>query len=231
MKEQHNRDLWLAGILYSCVDERQRGHEQYTADHSLGYIIAGSVHLETAQGIHVIEAGSMGLVRRNQLVKSLKVPPSSGAFRAINIIFSQDMLRQYSAAHHIQTTGPYTGSPMVLLPHDPFIKGFFDSLLPYFENPEQSSHSLSRLKSEEAIALLLRNNPLWKDFLFDFSEPYKIDLETFMQQHFTFNVPAAYFARMSGRSLAGFKRDFEKKHSEHHRGAGCSNEGWKRRTA
>ncbi|MBS1564016.1 MAG: helix-turn-helix transcriptional regulator, partial [Bacteroidetes bacterium] len=46
--------------------------------------------------------------------------------------------------------------------------------------------------------------------LFDFSEPYKIDLEQFMLRNFYFNVPVERFARLTGRSLAGFKRDFKK---------------------
>jgi AraC-like DNA-binding protein len=58
--------------------------------------------------------------------------------------------------------------------------------------------------------LLLRLNPAFYDFLFDFSEPYKIDLEAYMNQNYMFNVPAAQFAKLTGRSLASFKRDFEK---------------------
>ena len=47
-------------------------------------------------------------------------------------------------------------------------------------------------------------------FLFDFSEPYKIDLEKFMLSNFHFNVPVERFAQLTGRSLAAFKRDFQK---------------------
>jgi AraC family transcriptional regulator, exoenzyme S synthesis regulatory protein ExsA len=66
------------------------------------------------------------------------------------------------------------------------------------------------LKLEEAIELLLYSMPQLKEFLFDFSEPHKIDLEEFMIRNFHFNVPIEKFARSTGRSLAGFKRDFEK---------------------
>jgi len=47
-------------------------------------------------------------------------------------------------------------------------------------------------------------------FLFDSSEPYKIDLEKFMLSNFHFNLPVERFAKLTGRSLAGFKRDFQK---------------------
>jgi AraC-like DNA-binding protein len=57
---------------------------------------------------------------------------------------------------------------------------------------------------------VLKTNPALKDLLFDFSEPYKIDLEAFMMRHYMYNVSVSDFARLSGRSRAGFKRDFEK---------------------
>ena len=57
---------------------------------------------------------------------------------------------------------------------------------------------------------MLLTKPKLKNFLFDFSEPHKIDLEKFMQTNFKFNVPIENFAKLTGRSLAGFKRDFQK---------------------
>lgn len=66
------------------------------------------------------------------------------------------------------------------------------------------------LKLKEAILVLLQTNPDIKEILFDFSEPGKIDLEGFMNQNFHFNVQLKRFAYLTGRSLATFKRDFEK---------------------
>jgi AraC family transcriptional regulator, exoenzyme S synthesis regulatory protein ExsA len=58
--------------------------------------------------------------------------------------------------------------------------------------------------------LLLRLDNKVGDLLFDFSEPGKIDLEEFMNEHFTFNVEMKRFAFLTGRSLSTFKRDSEK---------------------
>lgn len=52
--------------------------------------------------------------------------------------------------------------------------------------------------------------PGLRSFLFDFSEPHKIDLERFRLINYQFNVPVEKFAQLTGRSLAGFKRDFKK---------------------
>jgi AraC-like DNA-binding protein len=197
-------------LLYSCVDKKQRGNESFVPEHAFGYIISGETHQKTNEGIRVFKAGTVGLIRRNQLIKSEKVPGPEGEFKSINIFFDQAFLRRYSAEHKLAPAKPYTGDSVHLLPPDPFIKGYFDSLLPYFNHPEQSSNTMADLKTKEAVELLLRLNPAFYDFLFDFSEPYKIDLEAYMNQNYMFNVPAAQFAKLTGRSLASFKRDFER---------------------
>jgi AraC family transcriptional regulator, exoenzyme S synthesis regulatory protein ExsA len=196
-------------MLFSCYCEKQRGHEQFVPEHSLGYSISGDMHLQTSDGLQVLKEGSMGIVRRNYLVKSTKVPRPGGEFKSVNIFLSQDFLRRYAAENKLQSAGKYTGPPMRELT-DPFIKGYFESLMPWFISAAQPSNLLVELKTQEAVELLLRADPDFYEFLFDFSEPYKIDLEEYMNRHYMFNVPMNQFARLTGRSLASFKRDFEK---------------------
>lgn len=98
---------------------------------------------------------------------------------------------------------------MVLRP-DAFLKSYFQSLIPYLQEPQANNQKLAAAKINEAIELLLHIRPELRDFLFDFNEPYKIDLEEFMLKNFQYNAPIENFAKLTGRSLAGFKRDFLK---------------------
>ena len=152
----------------------------------------------------------MGLVRRNFLIKTIKMPPENGPFKSLSLHFSAEALKQYAASHHIKVTKAYEGTGMVTLTGDPFIKGFFDSLLPYFESRRPFSDAMLEIKTNEAIELLLQHDPELQNLLFNFSEPHKIDLRDYMDRHYMFNVPLSRFARLTGRSLAAFKRDFEK---------------------
>jgi len=90
------------------------------------------------------------------------------------------------------------------------LQGYFDSLVPYFNFKSATPKNLADIKTKEAIELLLRRGQDMYDFLFDFTEPYKIDLEKYMNEHFMYNVPTSQFAKLTGRSLASFKRDFGK---------------------
>jgi len=69
---------------------------------------------------------------------------------------------------------------------------------------------LTMLKVKEAVMILLQINPELKNALFDFNEPGKIDLEAYMSKNYKFNVDISRFAYLTGRSLATFKRDFER---------------------
>src|SRR5262249_42464453 len=113
--------------------------------------------------------------------------------------------------YDLQASGPWQGESIVLLRPDAFAMSFLDSLKPYLTiDTGVPDTSLLQLKVKEAILLILRLNAAAKDLLFDFSEPGKIDLEEFMTQHFNFNVEIKRFAYLTGRSLATFRRDFEK---------------------
>jgi AraC-like DNA-binding protein len=203
------QDRLQYNILYSCTGEAKRGHEPFVQEHALAYIISGEMRLHTDRGVMVGAKGTLGLIRRNQLVKAVKTPAADGPFMAINVLLDQRSLREYSASHGVQATGIYTGEQLVELPLDPFLKGYFDSLWPYFENPGQLTEILARTKTTEVITLLLRD-PSLKNLLFDFNEPYKIDLEAYMNRNFMYNVPLSQLAHLTGRSLSTFKRDFVK---------------------
>lgn len=200
--QQHN-------ILYSCIGEQKQGEEPFVPEHVLGLIIQGSIDVFTENGIESLGKGSLSLVRKNQLIKAVKKPDTGKPFMGIYILLDSNTLKKYCVEHSIETSRMYAGEPNINLQLDPFMKGYFDSLMPYFDEPEKLTENLARVKTIEAIELLLRN-PLLKNFLFDFSEPHKIDLEAYMNRYFSYNVPIIQFATLTGRSLSSFKRDFAK---------------------
>ncbi|WP_224746166.1 hypothetical protein [Mucilaginibacter glaciei] len=85
----------INNLLYSCVDKKLRSNESFVPEHALGYIISGETHLKAGSGVKIFSQGVIALVRRNQLIKSEKVPPANGGeFRSLNIYFTQEFLRR-----------------------------------------------------------------------------------------------------------------------------------------
>jgi AraC-like DNA-binding protein len=204
-QEQINSNI----ILYACEGETHYEHDPFVYEHYFGIITSGSADHYTDKGVVHYPTGSLCLVRKNQLLKVIKKPDGQKPFATITVFLEQKKLQEYSLEHEVKASGVYIGESILILENDAFMKGYFDSLMPYFDQPEKLTPILAQAKTTEVIALLLRN-PSLKNFLFDFSEPHKIDLEAYMNRHFSYNVPLAQFAKLTGRSLSTFKRDFVK---------------------
>jgi len=159
---------------------------------------------------YVFKAGDFRFSRRNHLVKFNKLPPEGGEYKSFSVHFDQSFLRNFSMEAGYKAEKHFKGNAVIELKPAPLYKNYFDSLLPYMQLNGEDDAGLVALKLKEATLLLLKVNPEMKDILFDFSEPGKIDLEAFMNKNFHFNVDLNRFAYLTGRSLATFKRDFEK---------------------
>ncbi|UHG89152.1 helix-turn-helix domain-containing protein [Spirosoma oryzicola] len=197
-------------IAYSCNHARSREGEQFVPEHILSYQIAGSLLMNDGNQKYTFREGDFRFSRRNQLVKFTKMPPKDGAFKSLSIFLNQEMLRSMSMEYGYTAAQHQAGSTIVALKPDPLIKSYMDSLVPYQQVTQPGNEQLLALKLREAVLILLKTNPELNDVLFDFSEPGKIDLEAFMNKNFHFNVELKRFAYLTGRSLATFKRDFEK---------------------
>ena len=201
---QHN-------ILYARGHQKMQSSEHYFPDHALGIMLSGESHYFSNEGTFVMKEGTICLMRRNDLFKKLKkTGPKGEPPSLISIFLDQKSLHQYATENNILKQSPYKGTPMIDLTGNVFLKGFFDSLLPYIDNPKKLTAKIAELKTCEAIELLLQTGDVFKMFLFDFQEPHKIDLETYMNHNYKYNIPLSSFAKLTGRSLSSFKRDFTK---------------------
>lgn len=209
MKKQ-TANLFSASIVYSLVTAKQTEYDNLLAETVLLLQLSGEMTFETSGDRVTARPGEIYLVRKHQFIKTTKTPKNNKPYNALMFILKEEILREYALEKQLATTARYQGRANILLPENAYLKGFFDSLLPHLNDPKKLEHPLSILKVIEAIELLLLARPNLKDFLFDFSEPHKIDLEKFMLANFRFNVPIDNFAKLTGRSLAGFKRDFPK---------------------
>lgn len=196
-------------IVYSCYSNVNKEGEQFIPDHVLGYIYSGTSELYINGKNYIFNEGDFRFLRKNQLAKFAKRPPKGGEFKTISVIMDKETLRSVAEELHLQSDRPYTGEQAVHLKPANLLSNYLSSLLPYIDNAANTSEILTRLKVKEAIMILLQTNPELKDALFDFSEPGKIDLERYMNEHYRFNVDIDRFAYLTGRSLATFKRDFE----------------------
>jgi AraC-like DNA-binding protein len=92
----------------------------------------------------------------------------------------------------------------------PDIVSLFESITPYFNSDMPPTDELIRLKMMEGVYVLLNTDNCFYSSLFDFTEPWKIDILDFMNENYMYDLSMEETASYTGRSLATFKRDFKK---------------------
>lgn len=203
-----NAEYLFDRLVYSCAFEKHRGLEQFIPEHFLGFQVSGETHAFREGKSLIIRENSLILVRRNQLIRTVKHPSSSGKYQFLSVILDQESLKQYALDSRIPAGGAYSGDGLLSLKSNPYFRSYFQSLMPYAEEAASGTSRLGNLKIREAIELILREGSVKGPFLFDFAEPHKLDIRQFMEKNYMFNVPTTYLARLTGRSLSAFKRDF-----------------------
>jgi AraC-like DNA-binding protein len=198
-------------IFSAYLSTMQKENVAFLKHNKLVLQVFGQFTLETSRQKISMTKGQILLIGKNQLGQITKTPLPGEDYETVVICLQEDLLRKIALEEQIEVRQKYTGPSNILIPATDFLKGYFQSVIPYVRNPEKKMPAaMGMLKVKEAVKLLLHAMPELSAFLFDFSEPYKIDLEKFMLSNFYFNVPVEKFAQLTGRSLAGFKRDFQK---------------------
>uniref|UniRef100_F4CC67 Transcriptional regulator, AraC family n=2 Tax=Sphingobacteriaceae TaxID=84566 RepID=F4CC67_SPHS2 len=198
-------------IFFSYLSSKRKEKGAFLGHNILVLQVSGYFTLETADQKISMSRGQMLLMRKNQLGEITKTPLENEDYQTIVISLQEDLLRQIALEEQIEIGQKYAGPSNILIPENDFLAAFFQSIIPYIRHPEEKIiNTLGLLKVKEVVYLLLNTMPQLKEFLFDFSEPYKIDLEKFMLNNFHYNIPIEKFAGLTGRSLASFKRDFHK---------------------
>lgn len=202
----------IPGVLfYSYYSALRKEKVAFMEHNTLVLQVSGRFTMETASEKFSMEKGEMLLIRRNQLGELTKTPLDGEGYQTIVICLKEDLLRQIALEEQIELAEKYNGAANILIPTNDFLQAFFQSVIPYVRHSDEKvTNAVGILKVKEIVQLLLHTMPELRAFLFDFSEPYKMDLEKFMLSNFHFNIPVEKFARLTGRSLAGFKRDFQK---------------------
>lgn len=207
----HTTEILPGVIFYSYYAATRKDKAAFFEHTTLVLQASGQFLLETPAQTVTMTKGEMLLVRKNQLGQLTKKPVEDNEYQTFVIFLREDILRKIALEEQLETMQKYSGPANVLIRRNDFLHGFFQSIKPYVQHPElKIPDALGMLKVKEAVQLLLQAKPELKSFLFDFSEQHKIDLEKFMLSNFYFNVPVERFAQLTGRSLAGFKRDFQK---------------------
>ncbi len=198
-------------IKLSSYENRLFKTETMFDQHILVWLISGETKIIQADKNYFFKAGDIFLIPRNQLATVLILSPNGITHRSVAMHLSNEKLREFYANLNIKPGAAVTPEIYHFRDH-PLLESCLASLIPYFDMQEEVfPENIASLKITEAISILRAiDKESIDNILANFEEPYKIDLATFMEKNFMFNLPLERFSYLTGRSLTTFKRDFQK---------------------
>ncbi len=208
-----SRVFRYADIAFSCYFNDDRRCTDMIKEHMLVYVYSGEIVLLENKKKTEIHKGECVFLRRDNRVNMTKQPKGEEQFSAIFMTFKRHFLREFyqmiDKKQLPQETEKYKPSVIKLL-QTPHITSLFQSMIPYFDSSVQPTEELMNLKLAEGVYSLLNIDEKFYPCLFDFTEPWKIDILDYMDKNYMYDLSVGEIAGFTGRSLATFKRDFKK---------------------
>jgi len=202
-----------SGIFFSCYAKDGTNCVNMVRDHTLTYVYSGELEIDNNGKKHILGKNQCVFIKRDHRVQMIKKAKGDEPYWGISLVYYRNYLRDFY--HKLDKSEiPEKPSPkdlnFVKMDARPDIISLFESLQPYLGSDIEPSPQVIDLKRMEGIYALLHANEAFFPALFDFTEPWKIDLIQFMSENYMCDLSLEEFASFTGRSLATFKRDFSK---------------------
>ncbi|HTN17223.1 MAG TPA: AraC family transcriptional regulator [Chitinophagaceae bacterium] len=195
-------------IKLSCYEDKFFKSDIMFDHHMLIWFISGRTKIVQADATYYFSQGDIFLIPRNQLATIINYPEDGLPHKTVVMHLSTNRLREFYADLDVKPK-PLQSRNIYTFSNHPLLESCLASLVPYFDIKELPEN-IATLKITEAISILRAVDKGIDHVLANFEEPGKIDLASYMEQNFMFNLPLEKFGYLTGRSLTTFKRDFSK---------------------
>ena len=200
-------------VFFSFFYDGREACVHRSPNFALNYVYSGEMVLDNGRRRIAVRAGECVFIPRDHHITMWKRPAGGERYCGIFMMFTRTFLKEMYARlpqAHVPADTPKLPGDVMLLPGTPGLLSLFASMTPYFDTGVRPHDDLMRLKMEEGLLTLLHIDRRFAPMLFDFNEPWKIDILDFMNRNYMCEMTLDELARYTGRSLATFKRDFRK---------------------
>lgn len=191
-----------------------RGCAHCNRDHTLIYIHSGELEITDNGRKTILHPGDCAFMRRDNRMWLQKRVKEGQPYRSVVMKFSRDYLKEFFHTlnrRDIPADARREKRCLVKFPANRLdVRSLFESLVPYFDAEATPDAEILKMKMAEGMFAILKTDENLYASLFDFVEPWKIDIVDFMEKNYMNDLTMEEMAYYTGRSLATFKRDFKK---------------------
>ena len=185
-------------------------HTIYYPSNVLFYVQEGELRLELEEKMYVVPKGSFALIRKYTHGDCFKTwGEGETCARMVAFVLQDAFLQKVIQNVSVKNNTLENVERVVHLPYNTLLKGLMNSIWAYVEGNLQLDRPMVELKTMEALMAIAKSRPDLLSVLKEYTTPERADLESFMQHNFMYNIPLEKLARMTGRSLSTFNREFK----------------------
>ena len=203
-----------SGVVFSRVDREDVRGPQQLKEHTLLYIRSGRAEVVCDGRRIPLAAGDCVFLRKDhRLVLDAWAPEGDEPFQSVALFFCRKFLHSYYRTlgrEELPLDARRSREPVLKIPAGPELESLFLSLTPVLDSSDTLPEEVAWLKRLEGARLVLAADRNVYASLFDFAQPWKVDLLGFMEENYLYDLSVPELARYTGRSLSAFKRDFKK---------------------
>jgi AraC-like DNA-binding protein len=195
-------------LNYDCPAQLKK-FAKWSEHNHIFYVLSGKKILHTTEGSVTLTGGSFVFIKKGACIVEQFFDE---VFCVVVFImpdsFLHSFLKDYAPDEKAR---PVETPPVFPLHDDEMIRGFYQSILPYFGTKAQVSEDIIELKFRELLLCLLRNpaNEQLHHYLLSVRENPKTAIREIMETNFAYNLSIEAYARLTNRSISSFKRDFQ----------------------
>ena len=196
-------------ILYKKLDENMLDMEKIIVSHSIVYVISGCVEIQTYNyQKFTVKDGEMLFMPRDSYLISDYIK-NQKEMEVYLFFFDHDLTSEF--LNNILIKKNSIDNKILKLNISNNLLHYIDSLQ-HFTYKNKNNKHLLKMKIFELLHLISESNEYFVNIL-QAQEDIKIDIKTYMLEHYDKNLSVSDWASLSGHSLSTFNRKFKKMYS------------------
>nr|WP_221307536.1 response regulator transcription factor [Rhabdobacter roseus] len=187
-------------------------YEVFFEEHAVIVVLEGEKKFSSPTQEVRVEKGDILFIQRGFYLMSESIHE---AYKSLVFFFDEKLLKEFVGLHTALFEGeqkmPSPRSPILLLKATDTFSQFVSSVFPYFRSATPLKNHFLRLKFQELLLHLLEIDASGRlqSILLSLHQGQKADLAFLMNSYYLKPLTLNELARLSGRSLSAFKRDFQ----------------------
>lgn len=189
----------------------QEEHTGYYPKNILFHVEQGQFNMRYQHKLYTIEKGNFCLIRKFTELDCFKTWTKEEGCAIVNaMVLQDDFIQDAIKELGYKIPNKQVDEGVVDLGKNAILTGLYQSLTLYLSDNQEPDQNLMYLKTKEALLGIIQSDPNHLALFYEISKSVKADLLAFMQYHSLSTLPLNQLAKLSGRSLSTFNRDFRK---------------------